>query len=367
MPAQDFTFSGESKRIIVSSGVTSVDVQDMYSRWKDWTMVSDNSKFSQAFRTFGGDPTIAGQFAPRYFFLTNGWRVEVNHDEVDFGVNLYTNELEPPVIVSAGAAASIRNSDAVNVDNGISETLDYSGKVIINTLVGVSGTTYPIGTSALPANNLTDAMTIANSRNINILDIFGTVNFNVDIHDFEILGGNVRDTIVFQNINASGCTFRGTVLTGAYSGIISGEKCQLQHGLSGCSGVFKDCGIGGHLYLYPNSYRSIIDSASLVSPSNYGILPSIHLNYNSNFSLRRYSGTMKFYDAITGSSCIVEFMAGKCEILSGCTGGNITARGIASFVDESSGTTIDVSGLLIPQNIASQHSLNVNTEIIKNK
>jgi 2,3,4,5-tetrahydropyridine-2-carboxylate N-succinyltransferase len=33
----------------------------------------------------------------------------------------------------------------------------------------------------------------------------------------------------------------------------------------------------------------------------------------------------------------------------------------------SSGTTVNTTGLLIPYNVATQHSLNVNTEIIKNK
>lgn len=369
MPVADFTFSGESKRIIVSSGVTSVDVQDMYSRWKDWILTADNSKFPQALRTFGGDPTIAGQYAPRYFFLTNGWRVEVNYDEVDFGVNLYTDELEPPVIVSPGAAASIRNSDAVNVDTAVSQSLDYNEKVVINTLVGVTGTTYPIGTSALPVNNISDAITIAQARSVHSFDIHGTVNFDVDVHDYEIIGGNVRDNIVFQNVNVSGCTFRGVILSGIYSGIIAGEKCQLLHNLSGESGVFKDCGIGGHLYFGSNSVIKMIDCSSLISQPylSYGVKPAICPRVNSNISLNRYSGTLEIYNAEAGSDTTINFLAGKCSILTGCTGGSITLRGIASLQDESSGTTIDYSGLLIPANVASQHSLNVNTEILKDK
>ena len=68
--ANKVIFSGESKHIIVKSGVTEIDVQvDLYSDWKEWVVESDNSKYLQAFRTFGGDPTITGQFAPRYFFF----------------------------------------------------------------------------------------------------------------------------------------------------------------------------------------------------------------------------------------------------------------------------------------------------------
>ena len=162
MPAADFTFSGTVKEIIINPSVTSVDVQDMYSRWKDWVQESDNSKFYGAFRTFGGDPTIPGQFAPRYFFLINGWKVRVNNNEdVDFGVNLYNDDVGVSAfIVGSGSSVTSRNSDAVVVDDTIAQSLDYGGTVNINQNIGVTGTTYPIGTIALPVNNVSDAKTI---------------------------------------------------------------------------------------------------------------------------------------------------------------------------------------------------------------
>jgi hypothetical protein len=84
-------------------------------------------------------------------------------------------------------------------------------------------------------------------------------------------------------------------------------------------------------------------------------------------SFRKYSGGLKVYNCQSGTSATLEFLAGRCRILSGCTGGDIAIRGIAAFENQSSGTTINIDGLLIPYNVASQHSLNVNTEITKNK
>ena len=71
------TFDGPNKLIILTTGTTEYDVKDIYSRWKDWVLLSDNSKFTEAFASVGGDPIdpIAGTFIPAYTFLLNGWRV----------------------------------------------------------------------------------------------------------------------------------------------------------------------------------------------------------------------------------------------------------------------------------------------------
>ena len=65
-----FTFSGASKRIILSAGTTAINLADMYSRYKEWVL-ADNASAPLAFTTVGGDiPAI-----PLYLFLENGWRV----------------------------------------------------------------------------------------------------------------------------------------------------------------------------------------------------------------------------------------------------------------------------------------------------
>lgn len=79
-----YSFDADNKRIILSNGTTTLDVRDMYSRWKEWMQISDNSKYLHAFEIVGGD-TInesAGTYVPAYVFLVNGWRIrpqEANH------------------------------------------------------------------------------------------------------------------------------------------------------------------------------------------------------------------------------------------------------------------------------------------------
>lgn len=77
------TFDPALKLAILSASTT-LDVVDLYSRWKDWVCTGNNSKYLPAMTTVGGediDP-ISGIKIPAYVFLINGWRVrpqESNH------------------------------------------------------------------------------------------------------------------------------------------------------------------------------------------------------------------------------------------------------------------------------------------------
>ena len=65
-----YTFDGPNKRIVLPAGVTTLDLIDLHSRWKDW-MQAGNAKYALAFGTVGGDiPSI-----PLYLFERNGWTI----------------------------------------------------------------------------------------------------------------------------------------------------------------------------------------------------------------------------------------------------------------------------------------------------
>jgi hypothetical protein len=69
-------FDGPSRLIIVASGTLNINMNDVYSRWKDWVQTSDNSKYLHAFSVVGGEPTVQGQSITPYFFLENGWKID---------------------------------------------------------------------------------------------------------------------------------------------------------------------------------------------------------------------------------------------------------------------------------------------------
>jgi hypothetical protein len=73
-----YTFDGVNKVITLGTGVITMSVRDVYSRWIDWFIsASGNQKYLPAFLTVGGDviDAAAGTSIPIYGFLVNGWRI----------------------------------------------------------------------------------------------------------------------------------------------------------------------------------------------------------------------------------------------------------------------------------------------------
>lgn len=100
------TFDGPNALIIVDFGITTVDAQiDLYSDWKEWIQVSDNSKFYQAFRTIGGDPLGNNVFVGAYFFLQNqppnNWQIRPHEDDHELTIvgNIFAENPLLPVFV----------------------------------------------------------------------------------------------------------------------------------------------------------------------------------------------------------------------------------------------------------------------------
>lgn len=74
--AHKVTFDGAQRLILVNFEVTSLDIRlDVYSAWKEWSLLRDHTKFLFAIRSIGGDPTVQGQRAGDIYFLMNGWKL----------------------------------------------------------------------------------------------------------------------------------------------------------------------------------------------------------------------------------------------------------------------------------------------------
>ena len=103
-----YIFNGTNKIITLTTGTTTVSVRDIYSRFVDWYLTDDNSKYLPAFKTVGGDdidPT-QGTKIPIYSFLENGWRIrpqEANHTLVINDGILLVNGGGDPFLNTLGA------------------------------------------------------------------------------------------------------------------------------------------------------------------------------------------------------------------------------------------------------------------------
>ncbi len=107
------TFDPATKLISVNVGETEIDVQrDLYSASKEWLLVQNNFRYRPPMRTTGGDPVPGGSPLGRTFFLTNGWRILIDHGVV-FDGNLYSDNFPSPFINAPGV--QIVNSKVSNL------------------------------------------------------------------------------------------------------------------------------------------------------------------------------------------------------------------------------------------------------------
>lgn len=116
-----YTFDGATKRITLGTGVTTLNLSDLYSRWKDWVL-DDHAEFAPAFHAVGGDiPAI-----PLYLFIDNGWRIvpqSANHTLTVVGGVLEVDGGGDPFVDPPSGSYRIRiNREAPGIAIGYSTT-----------------------------------------------------------------------------------------------------------------------------------------------------------------------------------------------------------------------------------------------------
>ena len=173
-----FTFNGVSKLIILDSGTTSFAVTDLYSRWKEWVILSDNAKFLPAFSSsLGGNALGGGAFLGQYYFIQNGWEVrpqEASHTLTVSG-NLF------PIPESADTFAPTLGSFNVQIVQQVSSLTQQV----------VSGS----GLSTAQSNQLDELWTLQGLDASNPLTVTPTSRVAGDI-DQDITGDGLSNSTV---------------------------------------------------------------------------------------------------------------------------------------------------------------------------
>jgi hypothetical protein len=133
------TFDGPNL-IVQLPSVGTYDAQaDIYSRWKDWVLLSDNAKYPPAFDTTGGDPTGGSNTISPSYFLRNdlGWRIKMPEasgsaiiDGNVFPRDDGTDEILPPDGAFTVVYTKILTSNATTVTVGSGVTAQDKTDII---------------------------------------------------------------------------------------------------------------------------------------------------------------------------------------------------------------------------------------------
>ena len=94
-------FDWPNKLIVINTWITDIDVKvDIYSDWKEWFIISDNSKYLPAIRAVWWDPLPWSKALWITYFLMNWWKIrpyEWNHT-LNINGNLYTESWDSPYV-----------------------------------------------------------------------------------------------------------------------------------------------------------------------------------------------------------------------------------------------------------------------------
>lgn len=353
------TFDGPGKLIVCDVGTTSIDVKDVYSRWKEWVALG-NAQFEPAMRTVGGDPVSDVKNLGATFFLTNGWRIrpqEANHRLTVVG-NLYTDPAGgTPVIATVGQFSVVVDMQVSNlVDSTLAqieeiEQSSYGGGVTINQVTGVAGTTYPIGTERMPSNNWTDAKAIADARGFDRFFVEGTwtVGATDIISELYFYGDGATFNITkTKMVLTAGCVTSGTHyhdmrVEGTQGGESNYHNCVIG-ALTNAHCYYDDCKMVG-----PVQFAAAIGSTHTtdVNDCRSGINEYV-VDMNGSQLKQVYSnfrGHVRFTNGTHAGSVIrLVDHAGRVTIDPSCTAGTFEIIGATSQVVNNSTATVTLYG-----------------------
>lgn len=109
MPTINGTFDGASKLFVCGTGLTVLNVTQLYSAWKEWVRSGAGIGYFPAFEAIGGQSLPGGLFAGQTYFLTNGWKIQpqpISHKLTIVG-NLYTDDGAPVTVAVPNATVEV--------------------------------------------------------------------------------------------------------------------------------------------------------------------------------------------------------------------------------------------------------------------
>lgn len=248
------------------------------------------------------------------------------------------------IVRTASSSATLQESQDIQYSS-------FNGGVTVDITNGTSGTTFPSGTPRQPVNNLTDALSIANSRGLTKFFVEGDLTISSGLFDnFVFVGQSTSRTLITIEPPASvvASEFTNCTVTGTLDGNSVIENAVAQD-LNFVDGVVRSSGLIGDITLSGLSTLQLLDcfEGSQVRPcidfggSGTGLIMT---NFNGAICLKNKTGP---------ENAFLDLASGDIEIADSVDNGIITLRGVgkwdnkfeyagnATIVDETIFTRVD--------------------------
>jgi hypothetical protein len=375
----------------------------------------NGSGHNLAVRDYHGDLNIINKSAigSVEINMSSGGRVTLE-PTVTAGILRLTGILQ--LINNSTGAAVVDDSQVVYPE--YLQLVAFKQEIHIDSVNGVSGTIFPIGTTKNPVSNISDAITIAEQRGITQFVVNGTllvIGKNLD--GYTLVGDAMTSVVVLVSNTGNSnnnTTFRSIGIAGQLNGYIYAERCAIQE-LSGIGSntfpsVFSNCILRSDELRKAITLRNGLTTSQdvhffdCVSAALDGETLTIDFNGSTTaVGVRRFGGEIIISNYNANQDSAFEFNQGNLTIDSSCTLGSINIGGIYNLVnngtlgitERNGSVTANISAPsdaiatavwgyltssentdgsfgkllldLITKSNEAQHTLNVQTELLKNK
>lgn len=353
----NYTFDWPNKIITPTdapiSGAITIDVQDMYSRWVDWMVSSDNAKYLQAMRVVWWDPLPGSKQLWITYFLLNGWKIrpyESNHVFALDG-NIYSEDWSSPFVPTVWAFnVTIINSVSNLVDSTVQqlpeiEYASFNWRITLDVNNWVAWTSYPIGTPTNPVNNLSDAKIIAAYRWFQHIDILSDLTIetweNIDkLHftsdDWKVI--TIEPWVSSLNTNFERVSLYWNmwwiwnVLIDCWVYNITNFSWWMR------SWSFENISLSVWTPWFEFGWQSFFDDIVPLYPWSYS---NLVCNANTSIAFSNYTWLLDIKNVTTWCVVAVWFNTGKITLDNSNTGWVIKVRWVSEMVNNTAWTTVD--------------------------
>lgn len=231
----------------------------------------------------------------------------------------------------------------------------FDGYVRIDTINGVAGTTFPIGTYEMPSNNLSDALTICDNNNISQLrlrsDLAIGAGHDISNKSFETRGIMATDVTFETGCSTSGATFRYLNLQGTLnsSDEVLIENCSICN-LANFTGIMQGVSFTQGCEISIGTWAEIYNCRAGGEPGNE---PEVSIG-GGILNIQQYRGNIKLTDKTGTNRTVVGCLPANVIIDSTCIAGKIQILGIGEIEADNSGAgcQVDVDAIITNEYIS---------------
>lgn len=295
--------------------------------------------------------TVGGVTLARVVEIINNYTI--TFEDGQYAVNL---------VGANSNIADVTNVNQVSVRSANSAGLTFSDQinaqsftnnlVYVDTIDGLTGTSFPRGTPTDPVNNYEDARDIADSRELHGFHITSPlliplIGSDLSMAQFE---GPSPDTsrLLLQGQDTHNSKFESMLLTGVNNGKIVTVYSALSD-ISNFDGSARECALFGTISLAQSgrgSFQTFVNCYSSVPGSGRPSL-DVNNNFNNDIQFRGYTGGLSICNMTQGNDMTVDLYSGTVEVCNTCTSGTIVIRGVGHAIDNSGpNCTVITTGLI---------------------